>query len=122
MRSGLQDELKAALKSRDRVAISALRSALAAIANAEAVPADQSPDAAANGSAGSAASEHVVGAVNGLGATEARRRELSAADLRSIVAKEVEDRSAAASEYEGLGQHEVAGRLRSEAAVLSRLL
>ena len=40
MRASLRDDLKAALKARDRVATAALRSTLAAIDNAEAVPAD----------------------------------------------------------------------------------
>jgi hypothetical protein len=39
IRITLQRALRAAMKSRDTVAVSALRSALAAIANAEAVPA-----------------------------------------------------------------------------------
>jgi hypothetical protein len=41
MRTSLREGLKAALKARDRVAVAALRSALSAIDNAEAVPLDR---------------------------------------------------------------------------------
>lgn len=115
MRASLRDDLKAALKTRDRVAISALRSALSAIENAEAVPADRP-------SAGVAESEHVAGAAAGLGAAEAERRHLTDADLRSILEGEVRERSAAAREYEQLGRSDQAERLRAEAEVLSRYL
>jgi len=115
MRTNLRDDLKAALKSRDRAAIMALRSALAAIDNAEAVPVGQAPGLAAG-------NEHVAGAAVGLGASEAPRRDLTAADLRSIVENEVRERDNAAEEYERLGRTEQAERLRAEAAVLRRHL
>jgi uncharacterized protein len=115
MRPRLRDDLTAALKTRDRVAVAALRSALAAIANAEAVPVDRPSDSAAG-------NEHVAGAASGLGAAEAERRHLTAADLRSIVEKEVRERSAAAQEYERNGRDDLAGRLRAEAEVLGRYL
>jgi uncharacterized protein len=98
VRAGLRDELTAAIKARDRVAVAALRSALAAIANAEAVP------------------------VDGLGAVEVERRHLTEADLRSIVVAEVRDRLAAATGYEERGRADVAERLRAEAEVLRRHL
>jgi len=116
IRTSLRDDLKAALKSRDRVAVTALRSALAAIENAEAVPVDRPAGATA------ATSEHVAGAVGGLGAAEAERRHLTDADLRSIVEGEVRERSVAAREYERLGRTDLAERLRAEAEVLGRRL
>ncbi|GAA3541874.1 hypothetical protein GCM10022222_26940 [Amycolatopsis ultiminotia] len=115
MRAKLRDDLKAALKTRDRTAISALRSALAAIDNAEAVPVDQALDATVG-------NEHVAGAAVGLGAAEASRRDLTDADLRSIVENEVRERTVAAEDYERLGRAEEAARLRAEAAVLQRHL
>ncbi|WP_020673415.1 GatB/YqeY domain-containing protein [Amycolatopsis nigrescens] len=115
MRASLRDGLKAALKTRDRVAITAHRSALAAIDNAEAVPVDQSLDTTTG-------NEHVAGAAVGLGSAEAERRHLTEADLRSIVENEVRERSVAAEEYAQLGRDDVAERLRAEAAVLSRYL
>jgi hypothetical protein len=65
--------LREALKARDMIAVSALRSAPASIDNASAVPAP--PPAAGGGSA------HVAGAVPGVGAGEAERRRLSDAEL-----------------------------------------
>ncbi|MBB5808776.1 uncharacterized protein YqeY [Saccharothrix ecbatanensis] len=115
MRANLRGDLKAALKGRDVVAVTALRSALAAIDNAEAVPTDH-PSAAAQGS------EHFAGAASGLGAAEAERRHLTEADLRSIVENEIGERSVAAAEYDRLGRTDLADRLRAEAEVLSRYL
>jgi len=115
MRTKLREGLTAALKDRDRVAASAIRSALAAIDNAEAVPADPAP-------VSTAGNEHVAGAAIGLGAAEAERRHLTEGDIRSIVAAEVRDRTDTAAEYERHGRDDAAERLRTEAAVLSRYL
>jgi uncharacterized protein YqeY len=113
MRTDLRRDLTAALKARDRVAIAALRSALAAIDNAEAVPVDQSVH--------STESEHVAGAV-GLGGAEVQRRQLTDTDLQAIVQNEVRERSVAARAYENADRHDLAERLRAEAEVLSRHL
>lgn len=115
MRTDLRDGLKTALKSRDRTAIAALRSALAAIDNAEAIPADQAVDTTVG-------HEHVAGAAAGLAAAEAPRRSLTEADLRSIVENEVRERTVAAEDYERLGRKEQAEQLRAEASVLRRHL
>lgn len=115
MRARLRDDLTAALKARDRVAVTALRSALAAIDNAEAVPADLPLNTVSG-------NEHVAGAAAGLGAAEAERRHLTESDLRSIVEKEIRERSVAAREYEELGRGDQAERLRAEAEVLSQHL
>ncbi len=91
--------------------MAALRSALAAISNAEAVP------QAAAGPA-EASSPHVAGAGAGLGAGEAARRGLSPADVDDIVRAEVDERERAALGYAAAGHTERAGRLRREAEVL----
>lgn len=117
MRANLRDDLKTALKAKDRVAIAALRSALAAIDNAEAVPldsADQAPVIATN--------EHVAGTAVGLGAAEVERRHLTDDDQRDIVAREAQERTVSADEYDRLGRGDAAERLRAEAAVLDRAL
>jgi len=111
VRVRLRLALREALRARDTVAVSALRSALAAIGNAEAV--DPGPAAAAT-----AGNPYVAGAVAGPGAGEARRRSLSAADIDQIVRAEIGEREAAAREYEHRGRPDQAGRLRSEARVL----
>jgi uncharacterized protein len=115
MRDTLRRDLAVALKARDRVAISALRSTLAAIDNAEALPAG--PPAP-----GAVGSEHVAGSVAGLGAAEVERRQLTEHDVRGVVQAEMHERAAAALGYEQVGRTDLAQRLRSEAEVLSRYL
>jgi uncharacterized protein len=108
VRTSLRRDLTEAIKVRDRVAISALRSALAAIENSEAPPPVDN-----HGSPTGPA---------GVGATEVERLQLTEADVRAIVEAEVLQRSAAAEEYERLGRAEAAERLRAEADVLRRHL
>lgn len=115
MRARMRADLTTALKARDRVAIAALRSALSALENAEAVVV---------GDAGPIVdgTEHVVGTVVGVGAAEAARRELTAADVHAVLRDEVAQRVTAADEYRTLDQPDAAERLRAEAAVLSHYL
>ncbi|MEV0347236.1 GatB/YqeY domain-containing protein [Nonomuraea sp. NPDC050680] len=115
-----RSNLKTALKARDRIAITALRSALAAIENAEAVPVDPPSPGAPKHEV--TQNEHFAGSAAGLGAADVERRLLTEADLLSIVEKEVRERSDAAREYERLGRDDLAERLRAEAEVLSRHL
>ena len=77
LRAALRQGLTTALKPRNSNALAALRTAMAAIDNAEAVPAPvtNSPTT----------STHIAGARSGLGSTEATRRELSASELRDIL-------------------------------------
>lgn len=86
--SALQERLRAALtdalRARDRATVRALRVALAAVANAEAQPASAYPTTASGDSP-------VAGAVSGLGAAEAPRRELSEDEVRALVRTEVDD-------------------------------
>lgn len=112
IRARLHDALGDAIRSRDAAAVSALRSALAAIANAEAVPPDPAGSPVASG-------PHVAGAVAGLAAAEAQRRRLSEADVEQIVRSEAAERLTAAEEYERGGRADRADRLRREAAVLT---
>jgi hypothetical protein len=105
IRTRLRRALAGALKARDTSTVSALRSALGAIGNAEAVdPAPPPPSGAG--------SAHVAGAAAGLGAGEAERRRLTEADVAAIVRAEAAEREAAASEYERSGHAEQAARLR----------
>jgi uncharacterized protein YqeY len=110
VRERLQLALREALRTRDMIAASALRSALAAIDNAQAVP----PGPAAAG----ASSPHVAGTAAGRGAGEAERRSLSEAEAERIVRAEVAERHAAARDYQRMGHAGQAGRLRHEAGVL----
>jgi uncharacterized protein YqeY len=105
--------LRDALKARDTVAVSVLRSVLSAIGNAEAVDA-----VATAGTSG----PHIAGAAVGVGAGEADRRVLSPADVAGIVRAEVRERLSAAAAYERAGEHGRAERLRREVGVLALVL
>jgi uncharacterized protein YqeY len=120
--SSLERTLRAALvpamRARDAVAVSALRSALAAIANAEAVDVP-TPTVELRSVA---TSRNVAGALVGVGAGEVVRRQLSDDDVRRIVLDEVAGRQADADTLEEHGARERADTLRAEADVLSAVL
>jgi uncharacterized protein YqeY len=106
VRERLTTALRAAMKARDRATVSLLRATLAAIENAEAVEADGRPvveDA------------RIAGSVGWLGAGEAPRALIDEQAARAIVAREAQERRAAAQEYEQLGRGDEAARLRGEA-------
>jgi uncharacterized protein YqeY len=111
VRERLSAALPTAMKARDRVAVAAVRSALAAVANAEAVPVESMPRAGA-----------VEDAAIGAGAADAPRRVLTEDDVRRVVATEVEDRVGAAAELGALGRVDEAARLTAEADVLRAVL
>jgi len=97
------------------IAAAALRSALAAIANAEAIPVSGSGTAPAT-------SPHFAGTAAGLGAGEAQRRLLTEAEIGQIVETEIGERQAVAAEYEHGGHAERAAKLRREAHALRDVL
>ena len=107
LRQRLRAALSAAMKTRDRHATTALRAALGAIDNAEAIDAQDVRAGAIETSA------------VGVGAADRRRRDLTEADMVRIVRTEVDERLTAAAEYENLGQAERAAKLRAEAAALT---
>jgi len=133
LRGRLRRALPAAMKARDAPAVTALRSALAAIDNAEAVdnpdraevaeapPGAEAPPAGARPPAGEEAPAF-AGTVPGVGAAEAERRRLTPAQAAEIVRAEVADRQAAADAYDRAGQAERADRLRTEARILGSYL
>lgn len=100
MRVQLRAALSDAMKARDCTAVAALRSALAAIDNAEAV---EPPEVDTGGPA-----------------TEMARRLLTDGQILRIVRSEVSQRLAAAQDYQQAGQLERAERLRTEAQVIDR--
>jgi uncharacterized protein len=110
VRARLRDGLTSAMRARDREAVSALRTTLAALDNAEAV--------AVTGESEAVESVHVAGARAGVGAAEAGRRALSPAEVRGVVQSHVTERTVEADRYDAHGQPEVARRLRREADVL----
>ena len=121
VRSRLQAALRAAMKERDTVAASGLRSVLSAIANAEAV---SFPAASSGQSAGPAAqsSPHFAGAAAGLGGAEVSRREVTEDEAAAIAAAEAADCRAAARDYQAAGHADHADRLRREAQAIEAAL
>ncbi|MFI1913119.1 hypothetical protein [Nocardia sp. NPDC020380] len=108
LRDRLRAEIPRAMKARDRDATKALRSALGAIDNAEAVD-------ASDVQAGAIESSTV-----GLGTAERARRHLTESDIEAIVRNEITERLTAAAEYDSLaGGADRAAALRAEAAALT---
>jgi uncharacterized protein YqeY len=107
VRERLRAALPAAMKERDLALVSALRATLAALDNAEALPAEEH---------GSLALEQTP---VGVGAREAARQELSGADEERLVRAEIDERRTAAQIYEQGGQPERALRLRQEVDALA---
>jgi hypothetical protein len=118
LRARLSAALKDALRARDQVAASALRSALGAIGNAEAVPVPVDPPAPPPGYSG----PHFAGSVCGLAAAEMARLRLTPADLDAIMRTEIGERERAADDYEATGFADQAERLRREAGILTSVL
>ena len=102
------------MRSRDVGAASALRSALAAIDNAEAIPVSEMRTTATT-------SPHYSGGVEGVGAAEAQRRGLTERQTCEVIEAEIAERVTAATIYES-GHPEQASRLRREAQVLSDVM
>ncbi|MEV6672224.1 hypothetical protein [Streptomyces sp. NPDC051162] len=100
------------MRARDKVTVRVLRSALAALDNAEAVPVAESE------LRGVALEHSPVGA----GAAEVARRELNEHNIVNIVRAEAKERLDAAAELTSLAHTDRATELRAEAAVLFRFL
>jgi uncharacterized protein YqeY len=109
-RQTLRAQLVAARKERDATRVSALRSALSAIDNAETPDVDV-PAAGA-----------IADSVAGLGAAEVPRRTLTDAEIQTLLRTEVEERLGAADQMDAGGHSEKATAVRAEAAVLADLL
>lgn len=111
LRGRMTAALTDAMRARDPVAVTVLRSALSAVANAEAVAIDTMPRAGAAESA-------PVGA----GAADAPRRELTEHDVRAVVLAELAEHDRSAAHLRGAGRPAEAERVAAEAAVLREVL
>lgn len=102
------------MKSRDTVALSALRSALAAIDNAEAADLSTAPAPVAG---------TIAGGAFGLGAGEVDRIRLSGGQVEALLRGEVSARRISADDYDydydRFGQPDRVSRLRAEAEILA---
>jgi uncharacterized protein len=105
--------LTAAMKARDKRAVAALRSTLAAI---------DTPKRSTSRRSRRPGEGRIAGAALGVGAAEAERRTLTAAEMEAIVRREVAERQTAAQAYERAGQAPHAEGLRAEAELLGAYL
>ena len=110
IRQLLRAALLQAMRQRDKEAVSAYRTTLSAIDNAEALPLGDHDRAGA-----------IELSARGPGATEAPRRSLSEADVVHIVNQEAVDLRAAAASLERHNP-DAAGRLSRQAVLLQALL
>ena len=114
IRDRLRAALPAALKARDRPAAAAIRSALGAIDNAEAVTATRHAAPVVDGP--------IAGAVAGVGRADVPRRSLDEAEMRALVIAEVAERRRLAADCERLARDEEARQLRAQATLLETYL
>jgi hypothetical protein len=111
LRTRLEADIRPAMRARDRVRISAIRTTLSAISNAEAVT-----------STGSVVHDTATTGAPGVYASEARRRELTEDEVRAIVTAERDGFRADAGHLRELDQHDEADTLEGKAAVLDGYL
>lgn len=107
LREQMKADLTQAMKARQRATVTTLRSVLAAIDNAEAIPVIEPAFPA----------EPVLGQQH-----EAPRKRLSAEDIREIVQREMDAHCAASVKYANLGLQAEAERLQNAATLLAGYL
>ena len=83
IKSRLSIDLKNAVKEKNPLAVNAIRSLMSAIDNAGAVPVEKSEVMPMSGG--------IAGATEGLGSSEALRRELSDEEIKQIIQKEINE-------------------------------
>jgi uncharacterized protein YqeY len=106
MKTRLREDLKSAMKGGRSDEMKLIRTLITAIDHAEAVPvAQQGFSAQREFNSGSA---------------EAERLELNASEVRGLILKEIEEREAAAAEFERLGMDGKAEGLRADALLARR--
>ncbi len=108
VRAALRGELRQRMRARDKVAVQVIRTALAAIENAEAQPLP-SPGA----------TELQLAPA---GPAEVDRRVVTDGDARAIVAVEVDELVEAARGYRAVGQDAAADTVDAQAVVLREVL
>ena len=115
IRDRMRAGLTAAMKARDMPAVRAIRSALGAIDNAEAVDTTVSADQIDTTST-------IAGAVAGAGSTEVLRLTLGDAEITAVLRAEIDDRLSAADEYRTAGAIDRADLLSTEARVIGHFI
>jgi uncharacterized protein YqeY len=109
LKSRLRGDLKSAMMARAALETAALRAIIAALDNAQAVPAHD---------------RHARYVVHKFGdpSAEVPRLRLGLDDVRKLLEREVRDRVEAADQFEKLGRHDRAAALRAEADIALRYL
>lgn len=115
LRAALRDRLNAAMRVRDRQTMGAIRSVLAALENAEAVPVEERGTAEAT-------SDQVAGTAAGLGAGEAHRRVLSPDEERALIEREIAELRASSAELAAVGHPERSAELLRAAEIVEGAL
>jgi uncharacterized protein YqeY len=104
IRKRMKADLTEAIKARQRSKVTALRSVLAAIDNAEAIEAGDRP-------------QPVVGRSN-----DVPRKELNEDDIRDIVQREIVDYQSSIAQYEQLGKEAEGNQLRERLEIIAHYL
>lgn len=109
----MRKDLVAAMKSRSAESVAALRTALAAIDNAEAVdPVHTTGDDDAP----------IASATAGIGSGDVARRVLTGADVQALLTGLIDEYGSEADRYDALNRSDAADQLRRQASALSRYL
>ncbi len=114
LRVEFRNRLTAAMRARDRQTVGTMRSVLAALENAEAVPVTHETRVGP--------SVHVAGAADGLGAGEAPRRSLTPDDERAVVERELAELRASSAVLADAGEHERSAELARLAETVEEVL
>jgi uncharacterized protein len=108
IREVLRRHLRERMVARDRPAAQAIRSAVAAIENAEAQPTD-----------GSSATEQLLAAST---SADVARRVVSDEEARAVVVAEIDELDAAARHHRSIGRSDSAVTIEGQADLLRRIL
>jgi uncharacterized protein YqeY len=109
MRARLREDLRAAIRARAAGEVAVLRVCVAAIDNAQAIPMGE-------------AHRRYEAKAFGDRSVEVARLSLDEASVRAVLARERDERLAAARQFEQHGGAERAAALRADAAVIARYL
>jgi uncharacterized protein YqeY len=105
LKERLRGDLKSAMQAKAAAEVRVLRTLIAALDNAEAVPTEI---------------QGYVSREFGDPSGEVARRELGRAEIDAVIAAEIESRLAAATDYDRHQRPDESARLRDEAAVIAR--
>jgi hypothetical protein len=115
LRAALRDRLKAAMRARDGRTAGAMRTVIAALENAEAVPVKSTGTPVTS-------SEYVAGTSLGPGSGEFPRRVLSPDEERALVAREVAELRLSSATLAKVGRHKRSAEMLRIAETVEEVL